>query len=161
MVAPLTRAPMAPRAPRPAAPPTSRRRVSVAGDIVCGAGRVCARDLLLEPERVSDLAGEAGVALADVDGDGILDVLATSTSAKELDVRLGHGDGSFGPVRVTPLDGGARAVAVADVNGDGWPDVAVATTSSVVVLLGAGGGAFQPAQPGRRIGVRPRNPAVR
>jgi hypothetical protein len=100
------------------------------------------------------------VAVADLNGDGKLDVLVTNLCpvsnsdcgnyrvSGTVGVLLGNGDGSFQPV-VTYRSGGidAWSVAVADVNGDGKPDVLVTNyiSSTVGVLLGNGNGTFQPA----------------
>jgi pimeloyl-ACP methyl ester carboxylesterase len=97
--------------------------------------------------------GEASaVVLADVDGDGKLDVVvanlcaisASSCANGTVAVLLGNGDGTFQSA-VTYGSGGSQAtsVTVADVNGDGKPDVLVANGSSVGVLLNIG--SFPPA----------------
>ena len=74
------------------------------------------------------------VAVADVDGDGKLDlVVANSCVSRDnctngtAGVLLGNGDGTF-QSPVTYGSGGiyAQSVAVADINGDGKPDVLVA-----------------------------------
>ena len=79
--------------------------------------------------------------LADVNGDGDLDLLVSSA---DVGVMLGNGDGTFqGFQKVKP--GRSRALAVGDVNQDGRLDL-VATTSDqvglVAVLLGNGDGTF-------------------
>lgn len=90
------------------------------------------------------------VAVADVNGDGKLDLLVTSCCGASgvVGVLLGNGDGSFQPV-VTYASGGndALTVVVADVNRDGKPDLVVANENSVDVgvLLGNGDGTFQTA----------------
>jgi uncharacterized protein (DUF2141 family) len=63
------------------------------------------------------------IAMADVNGDGKLDVVATNANATVL---LGNGDGTFqAPVFYGTGGFNASAVAVADVNGDGPPDVMI------------------------------------
>jgi hypothetical protein len=86
------------------------------------------------------------VALADVNGDGRLDILATSVSAHGVAVLLNQGQGTFAhaegsPVRVrTPYD----AIATADMNGDGKLDIVFPSIAGgeVNVMLGDGSGGF-------------------
>ncbi len=90
----------------------------------------------------------AGLALADVTGDGIPDLL--SVSLNTLTVYAGGGDGTFAaaPVlSVTLPSQGAPLIQVGDVNGDGRPDIAVAgfdlsDTGQVLVFLNRGNGNF-------------------
>lgn len=98
------------------------------------------------------------LALADVNGDGKLDVVATTTNGSEngsFYVTLGNGDGTFRqgipmstPV-ICPGGGGAGAAyfLVTDVNGDGKPDIVGACDGSqhqtyISVMLGNGNGTF-------------------
>ena len=100
------------------------------------------------------------VAVADFNRDGKLDFTTVTTSSSTygtnftLDVFLGNGDGAFH--QGAQIDLGetslANAVVSADFDGDGIPDLAVglvaakgSTNSTVIVLRGAGGGAFQQA----------------
>ena len=83
------------------------------------------------------------MALADVDGDGILDLLAGNQGYGGLAVLKGSGTGTFG----APTLYGAGAwsvggVVVADIDGDGISDVALAnaTGNAVVILKGQGSG---------------------
>jgi len=103
-----------------------------------------------------------GMAVADVNGDGVLDIVAASQGPSSGDgvasVLIGIGAGAFLPA-VTYDSGGeiGQSAGVADVNGDGKPDLIVlnsscpvsmncSDSSSVAVLLGNGDGTFQTAQ---------------
>ncbi len=101
------------------------------------------------------------VAVADVNGDGKLDLLVSNLCASNgtcvngsAGVLLGNGDGTFQAAGSYGSGGEyAYSVAVADVNGDGKPDLVVANdcassscaNGSVGVLLGNGDGTFQTA----------------
>jgi hypothetical protein len=90
------------------------------------------------------------IAVADVNGDGKLDVLVTNSYADTgccllgpLGVLLGNGDGTFQPVITYNLGVFIQRIAVADVNRDGKRDLLATTDSSLMVLLGNGDGTFQ------------------
>jgi hypothetical protein len=83
-----------------------------------------------------------GVAVADLDGDGHLDLVAANYDSGTVSVLRGNGDGSFQPARHFAAGGGPHAVAVGDFDGDGRLDLAVAG-DGVNVLLGNGDGSFQ------------------
>lgn len=102
--------------------------------------------------------GATSVAIADVNRDGISDVLVANTCASSSDctsgtvsVLLGKGNGTF-KSPVTYRSGGQVAVSIAfaDVNGDGKLDLLVANQGGesngdglVAVFLGNGDGTFQ------------------
>ncbi len=84
-----------------------------------------------------------GLAVADVNLDGIPDLIVGNYSDNAISVLLGNGDGTFQPQAVFPTGSGPSQVVVADFNGDGLPDIAT-TIAPVAVLLGNGDGTFQP-----------------
>jgi len=113
------------------------------------------------------------IAVADVNGDGIPDVVVANycessdgcpydygaDGAGGVSILLGNGDGTFQtPVSYGSGGWNADSVAVADVNGDGVPDLIVTNAcetgacsngeigpGTVAVLLGNGNGTFQTA----------------
>jgi hypothetical protein len=98
-------------------------------------------DGTFQPARNFPAAGTSFVTVADINRDGILDLVTTSS------VLLGNGDGTFQSARNFSAGRTPVSVAVADVNGDGLPDLAVTNLDSgtVTVLLGNGDGTFQTA----------------
>ena len=88
------------------------------------------------------------VALADLNGDGFIDVVVTgSLLFGESQVALGNGNGTFGKFKSANLPQAAAQVAIADFNGDGKPDLAFSLTNgSAAVCLGNGDGTFQKPQ---------------
>ena len=90
----------------------------------------------------------SSVAIADLNGDGRLDLAVANFYSGTVSVLLGNGDGTFAPNSDFDTGGGSSSVAIADLNGDGRPDLAVAnfysTSNTLSVLLGNGDGTFGP-----------------
>ena len=87
-----------------------------------------------------------GVALADVNHDGMLDLAVTNHLDDSVSVLLGTGNGTFGAEARYPVPWGPEAVVVADFDGDGHPDIATsAVVESPGVATGRGDGTFVPA----------------
>jgi len=85
-------------------------------------------------------------AAADVNGDGIADVVAVFTAS--VYVYINNGDGTFKPGVTYPLGGitaGFESIQFGDFNGDGKTDIEVelGSPSEQVVFLGNGDGTFQ------------------
>ena len=91
-------------------------------------------------------APESGwsTALADLNHDGILDLIAAAQAPDSLAVRLGQGDGTFGSEADYPIGADPVGFLVADVSGDGCPDLAagLGQAGAVSLSLGAGDGTF-------------------
>ncbi len=110
------------------------------------------------PTTLSVADGAAGdqpiaVAVADLDGDGIPDLIAANESSNDLSVLLGQGGGAFAAAQLYEAKAGYTgdapvALAVADVNDDGALDVTVVSSSadSLLVIAGLGDGRLTPSQ---------------
>ena len=83
------------------------------------------------------------VAVADVNGDGRLDVVTANDRSDDVSELLGNGDGTFRAAQHFATGGSPASVAIADVNGDERPDIVTADFVDVAVLLGNGNGTFQ------------------
>ncbi len=85
-----------------------------------------------------------GLAIGDLNGDGILDLAVANRGSADISVLTGHGDGTFTTPASFPTDGGPYDVALADITGDGHVDLVTANlgAGTVAVLAGAGDGSF-------------------
>jgi hypothetical protein len=123
-------------------------------DVVTGAGIMLNNgDGTFQPPNQGVVAGAISITVADVNNDGLMDVVAAVPTG--VAVQVGNGDGTLQPAR-TFTTGGKNPlwVAVADFNGDNRPDLAVVnecsalvkgscgTTATVGVLPGNGDGTF-------------------
>ncbi len=87
-------------------------------------------------------ASPLDVAVGDLDGDGLPDLVTANANANTVSVLLGDGAGGFAARSDFATGQSPWSVAIGDVNGDGRPDLAVANGSahSVSVLMGGGAG---------------------
>jgi hypothetical protein len=83
-------------------------------------------------------------AIADLDGNGTLDLVVASTQTNDIGIYLGSGTGALTGATLLLAHGTPFAIAVGDVNGDGKVDITVSNMGSgdVTVCLGKGSGLF-------------------
>lgn len=89
------------------------------------------------------------IAVGNFNSDSVQDILVGNAASDNMMVLLGDGIGGFNPTSNSPVSTGStpRAVVVGDFNADGKQDAALAnhTVGKATILLGNGGGGFNPA----------------
>jgi len=88
-----------------------------------------------------DYNAPSDIVAADFNGDGITDLVVTSSTTQTVSLLPGRGDGTFAPPQIIPVQAPAT-IAVGDFNGDGLPDLAGAngfgfTTATILLNSGA------------------------
>ncbi len=91
-------------------------------------------------------SGEWALAAADMNDDGILDLVVGARFSSTMIVNIGNGDATFTSMKPQNAGGGPWMLVVGDVNGDGAEDVATANASNSngAILLGNGDGTLGP-----------------
>jgi protein involved in polysaccharide export with SLBB domain len=122
---------------------TKRNPSQTAGGISAALGRAaaaaffillagCAQNAAYEPapaggrsrsEGVSSGVKAMAVVIADVDGDGRLDVVGGAADPGSLSISYGDGRGGLSAPQSLSVEGDVRSLAVADINEDGRPDI--------------------------------------
>jgi hypothetical protein len=90
----------------------------------------------------------SAVAVADLNGDGKLDVVVANGGSSSVSVLSGNGDGTLQPPTFYSFSGFGTSITVADVNEDGKLDLIVGNGDYTVIggasiFLGNGNGTFQ------------------
>src|SRR5262245_3925416 len=85
------------------------------------------------------------VALADIDGTGLLDIVCANYNSSTISIYTDHGFSLFDDRQDLAAANGPRAIAVGDVNGDGIPDLLTVSSAGATlsVILGRRGGTFE------------------
>jgi hypothetical protein len=90
-----------------------------------------------------------GVTVADVDGDGALDVISANSQPGDVSLLVNNGDGTLAAeVRLNAGGGMPRLVAVGDIDGDGDVDLVASIREgpgTIAVFLAESPGVFAPA----------------
>ncbi|APR80621.1 Putative aggregation factor core protein MAFp3, isoform C [Minicystis rosea] len=123
--------------------------------VTCEAGQTCVAGTCFGPpcEGTIGLPGPPSaavgpapwaIAVADLDGDGLLDLVVPSSVDGSLKVRKGLGGGQFAPGINHTAGTNIHGVATADLNGDGRADVIVTNADGnvVTVMTNLGDGAL-------------------
>ena len=102
--------------------------------------------------------GGTQVAVADINGDGLFDLLSTDSFDDKLVVRLNTGNFTFGNVVEYATESGPQGIAVGDFNEDGRIDVVVANyeydvTDNISIFYNNGDGTF-----GGRVNINTQDP---
>jgi FG-GAP-like repeat len=94
------------------------------------------------------------IRVADLDGDGLADIVSTNLEGDDVTILLGDGKGGFSQPKGSPFPCGDSPfnVAIGDVNADGLPDLAIVNSPSstsdrsgrdgLTLLIGDGRGGF-------------------
>jgi hypothetical protein len=96
------------------------------------------------PTAYATAVGPNDVAVGDINGDGIPDIVSANSGANSVSVLLGNGNGTFGHHKDYAAGSITAAVALGDLNGDGRLDIVADNDfgESVTVLLNNGNGTF-------------------
>ena len=102
--------------------------------IVAAAGAAPAAALsFAAPAYSSTENAPVALAVADMNGDGVLDVVTADAIASTVSVLLGDGTGGFSAARHVSTGADPSDIAVADLDGDGSPDLLTANPGSATV----------------------------
>lgn len=89
-------------------------------------------------------AGNVDAIAGDINNDGILDLVSTTSDEDggNYAVRIGDGDGTFGTVISYAVGTGPRELQLADLDSDGTLDLLTSTSTTLSLRIGNGDGTF-------------------
>lgn len=106
---------------------------------------------MIDSKTIAFAAGSApsGISAADMDGDGILDVVVALSGASQAQVFLNDGQGSLMGLPAISTGSQPEGIAAGDLNGDGRPDIVTANkgNDTLSVIMSKPGGGYLPAVP--------------
>lgn len=105
--------------------------------------------------RADGLRAPGPAAIADMDGNGIPDLVVVNSGGNDVLVYLGLGGGRFAATRQFFTGTAPQGLTIADLNGDAIPDLVVTNAGSndVSILLGTKGANGWTLEPGLRLNV--------
>ncbi|MEM6312444.1 MAG: FG-GAP-like repeat-containing protein, partial [Planctomycetota bacterium] len=90
--------------------------------------------------------GPISTLFADLNQDGLTDLVASNASSQTVSVLLGQGDGVLSPETTFAIGGPPASVTTGDFDGDGQLDLVTANSGSISILIGNGSGGFGTSQ---------------
>ena len=106
---------------------------------------IAAQTITIDRDDVASSAGARGIAVADLNRDGWLDIATAHHTPDGVEVLTNRGAGGGYSPAFIPIAGGPFDITAADLNRDGIPDLAIANpdANEIDVLLGVGSGGFR------------------
>ena len=106
-----------------------------------------------------------GLAIGDLNNDGVQDIATANSGSDSVSIRLGNGTGGFGgttEIGVSVAGGFPSSIIIADFNNDGNKDFATGNqlANTLSIRLGDGSGSFSSPLADLGVGVRPLNLAI-
>jgi hypothetical protein len=88
------------------------------------------------------------VAVADINGDGIPDIITANAGDNTISVLFGNGNGTFKPATTIAVGADPVSLAIGDISGNGSNDIVTANAvdQSLTLLTNNGDGTFAPGQ---------------
>ncbi len=87
------------------------------------------------PMSISVGNGADGIAVGDLNNDGLPDMVITNYYANTISLLVNKGNGTFSPQIVYPTENSPLSVTLADFTGDGLPDIAVANKGNGTIII--------------------------